>query len=492
MAVVPRVDPMHLLRECNLAGTKVVFHDDFLDLGGDRLHRHAQCRMRQAPTDPPLDIGSVWYMFHQVSSEGSYTPASAKKHGFQYIQIGWRPDIVDYLVGRSEVLPGSAGKKRRGDASLGGSQAKKLARPPIRPSVVAAIVSDTAAAGSKAVQLSFELSYSDVLARVRPVKDLDVLVRCPGRKVPNVDLILKIAEDEVKNWNRKKSEVSKAVSSKVPLFHELMEMKAIIDDENKVKKYLALLKFALDEKRIVSLPNGLKPQLEHAKKALSSFFRGDLVNFEKTHADAVEHIEAIALEAERAGVDFDETRPHPIILVPCNKNAPVNMLNAEDLLDRGSFPALVEDKLKWFESTRKECVLIQRSIQGQKVTFEVRDTVKNFSKSQWLRVVAVIADGTDWQFKGWPFANLVDLFATSKGIYFKALGVPLPVHVTQWAVSILNLAPLEFQHRFLAVRDAFWTEVEDFMLSYRSRKFANDIALDGSRAAAVRTVPPVL
>merc|ERR1719476_1008597 len=108
----------------------------------------------------------------------------------------------------------------------------------------------------------------------------------------------------------------------------------------------------------------------------------------------------------------------PIIMVPCNKNAPVNLLNACQLLQDGLYSTPDSEKVHFFESTRPELVEIKRNIMGNLWTFEVRDSIKNFEKSHWLRVVAVITDGTDWQFKGWPFEALVDLFTTFKGIYF--------------------------------------------------------------------------
>jgi len=141
-------------------------------------------------------------------------------------------------------------------------------------------------------------------------------------------------------------------------------------------------------------------------------------------------------------------------------------LNASKLLQDGEFSARDEERVRFFESTRPESVDIVRNIKGNMWTFEVRDSVKSFSKAQWLRVVAVITDGNEWQFKGWPFENIVDLFATCKGIFFNEVGKQLPTHVIDWNVSILKLTPLQFQHRFAAIRDAFWIEVEKFLNLY--------------------------
>merc|ERR1712151_1137264 len=117
-------------------------------------------------------------------------------------------------------------------------------------------------------------------------------------------------------------------------------------------------------------------------------------------------------------ITSDPSRPNPIILVPCNKNAPVNLLNAARLLQDGEYAKQDQEKARFFESTRPEYVEIVRNVLGKQWTFEVRDSAKSFTKAQWLRVVAVITDGSDWQFKGWPFETIVDLFSTVRGAYF--------------------------------------------------------------------------
>lgn len=405
-----RVDPLVLLRDCNIAGKKARYADDYLELDGYRIHRTTKCGFRLAPSEPFMDIGSVWYMFHEVSGDRPYSIETTRKRGFQYIGVTSRGDLCDYLVGKLPTCPGIVqdvieGRKRPREETLGVTPAAPRAK---TPKVLSAEAE--AAARLKKAQ---ELTYEDVLARVRPVKELDVLVRAPGRIVPNADLILKIARDEVLNWNRPASKADQILGGKVPLIQEIEEMLA-----------------------------------ENSKNL-------------------------------------------PIILVPCNKNAPVNLLNAQSLLQDGQYFKLDEEKVQFFESTRTERVEVVRNIRGKQWTFEVRDSTKGFTKSQWLRVVAVVTDGFDWQFTGWPFETIVDLFATVRGIYFKAVGAPLPTHVNEWAVAILLMAPLEFQHRFAAVRDNFWTEVETFLTSSRSKKFVNHTTLEGKRKT-VKMMKPVL
>lgn len=402
-----RKDPLVLLRECVSGNKKMHWADDYLELDGQKVHRSTKCGYRLGAADPLLDIGSVWYMFREISGDKPYTHDSTRKRGFKYISVANRGDLIDWLVGRNEYCPGIARDVIEGRARVSETVDETKRRPEKRPA------SDISGPSSVRSAKKGDISYADVMARVRPVKDLDVLVRCPGRTVPNADLILKIAQDEVANWRmeRRAAPDIRATSGKVPLLKELEQM--ILENES---------------------------------------YR-------------------------------------PIILVPCSKNCPVNLLNAGKLLQDGEFSAKDEERMRFFESTRPEYQEVVRNIMGNMWTFEVRDSVKSFTKAQWLRVVAVVTDGNEWQFKGWPFENIVDLFATCKGIYFNEVGMQTPTHVIDWNVKILKLTPLQFQHRFAAIRDAFWMEVEKFLSEHRQKRFVNHTTLQPEKRVYFRTKP---
>jgi len=400
---VKRKDPLVLLRECISKRKKVQWADDYLEFDGHRVHRSSKCGYRLSPTDNFIDIGSVWYMFREISGDKPYTQETTRKRGFRYVGVASRGDLCDWLVGRTEICTGIArdvieGRKRPRDDP---DDATRLG---------AKHSAETSVSSGPEVKAG-DISYADVLARVRPVKDLDVLVRCPGRTVPNADLILKIAQDEVQNWRIDRRTPAQEMRGKVPLLKELEQM-ILENRENQ-----------------------------------------------------------------------------PIILVPCNKNSPVNLLNAAKLLQDGEYHKKDEERMRFFESTRPEYVEIVRNVMGKMWTFEVRDSVKSFTKAQWLRVVCVVTDGTDWQFKGWPFETIVDLFTTVKGIYFTEVGTLPPQHVSEWNVEILSLTPLQFQHRFSALRDAFWTQVEKFLKEYRYKKFVNHTTLQPDKRIIIKPKP---
>mmetsp|Transcript_54978 Transcript_54978/g.178002 ORF Transcript_54978/g.178002 Transcript_54978/m.178002 type:complete len:363 (+) Transcript_54978:345-1433(+) len=360
-------------------------------------------------------------MLKEVSGDKPYTQDVARKRGFKFIGVASRGDLCDYLVGRNETCRGLVhevleGRKRplddRTDDPLAPKRRSSVAGKAAVAKVGVDVVAVVRSGSAKDFKIT-DLCYADVQERVRPVKDLDMLARCPGRMVPNADLILKIAQDEVNNWHsrRRDEQPERVARTKQPFIGELEGMLA------------------------------------------------------------------------------EDKAANPIILVPCSKLAPVNLLNALQFLQEGEYFKTDAEHTKFFESTRKEFVEVVRNVRGRMWTFEVRDSAKNFTKSQWLRVVAVITDGSDWQFVGWPFRTVVDLFTSTKGVFFRENGTLTPLHVRDWAVSILEMQPLQFQHRYAEVRDEFWVEVGNFLQSSRMKKFSNSTALAKVRVSTEKALP---
>merc|ERR1719343_1926746 len=53
-----------------------------------------------------MDIGSIWFMFKEISGDKPYTNDTAKKRGYKYIGVAHRGDLCDYLIGRVEQCKG--------------------------------------------------------------------------------------------------------------------------------------------------------------------------------------------------------------------------------------------------------------------------------------------------------------------------------------------------------------------------------------------------
>jgi len=404
-----RMDPLVLLRNAARKGEKVPFVADYLLMEGYKIHRNTRCAYRRSPDEPFLDIGSVWYMYHEISKEdGSYTESYTKKRGFKFIGVGDRIDLLAYLEGTTDICPNIVedvlqGRLRPITERQGTTPAPPRKKARIEP--------------RKSSNEPKELSYTDYAQSVRSLQDFEHIVRVPGKDLPGILPLLKLAQNEIATWYEDPRTIPpKATRAQRPFIHELL--------------------------------------------------------------DAL----------ERNGKD------KPIILVPMSKNAPVNLENVDQLLQDGLYQRTEKGGASGFgrfESMRKDFVEVVRTIDGQRWTFQVRDSTKAFTKGHWKRVVAVVTDGADWQFKGWPFATTIDLFTTAKGLFFKdkSLSIELPQHVKQWPVTILDLPNPQLQHRAQALRDAFWREVEDFMKSERKAMFSNTATLDTQRVEITMSKP---
>lgn len=396
-------DPLVYLREYVSQKKKVQFEDDWLVFGDHRIHRSTKCAFVLQKGGTLVDIGSIWFMFRETSADRTYTQHKSTSLNFTYIGIDRRGDLCDFLLGRTDTCPGLVkevleGRKRPRDAAPRDRAAKKGKVDPAAPP----------AEDGKDPQRE-KLSYEDVMTRVRSVQDLDVVIRRPGRMVPNANMILKIAQEE---WQAFSKGVKKAD------------------------------------------PVGAKEKTRSGK---------------------------LPLHAELEDMLRKDERNVPIILVPCNKLAPVNMLNCQEFLQEGRMVRPNKERTNFFESTRPEFVQVKRNIKNKVWTFEVRDSVKNFTKSQWLRTVMVITDGNEWQFKGWPFETIVDLFGTITGVWFMDINKPIPTHVNQWPCMKLEVPQLDHQHRWASHRDSIFMNLEAFMSATRPKKFVNNSHLDNGR-----------
>merc|ERR1719271_1194795 len=91
--------------------------------------------------------------------------------------------------------------------------------------------------------------------------------------------------------------------------------------------------------------------------------------------------------------------------------------------------------------------------------------------------VAVFVDGTEWQFKSWPFQTFAELFATITGFYDVEAYPVVRLRVKRAAAT---------QHADMLVAYNFWRELEKFLALPRTNYFSNDATLGdgpGPRAA---------
>jgi len=140
----------------------------------------------------------------------------------------------------------------------------------------------------------------------------------------------------------------------------------------------------------------------------------------------------------------------PIIVVPNAMTSPITLINATDFLRDATFvPRDVALKKAGGNSSlaqlRKGNVMVRHKVAarlgGREIDFEIVDnpTSRLQNPADWDRVVAVIAQGAEWQFKGWRHSRPVDLFGRCFGFYIGIEGAPIPKELQGWNVKLGKL-----------------------------------------------------
>ena len=119
------------------------------------------------------------------------------------------------------------------------------------------------------------------------------------------------------------------------------------------------------------------------------------------------------------------------------------------------------------EEQLREKIEFEYSVQNKRVKFEVYDSVTAFTKGHWKRVVALFAQGQDWQFKDWPSKeSIVDIFLKVRGYYMNFADMTPPANVKKWNVKILPVHR-NLRHADQSLKKEFWDDMNDFMFKER-------------------------
>ena len=95
--------------------------------------------------------------------------------------------------------------------------------------------------------------------------------------------------------------------------------------------------------------------------------------------------------------------------------------------------------------------------------FRILDSHKKLTPNDWGRVVAVFAQGADWQFKGWKWKTPTEIFDAVKGFYMGYTGEKRPPTISQWDVIPLSVDKTQ-RHRDLNTQIEFWKVLDAFLL----------------------------
>ena len=176
----------------------------------------------------------------------------------------------------------------------------------------------------------------------------------------------------------------------------------------------------------------------------------------------------------------------PIIIVPASSSALLTLLNVSAFLGNGTFvdsgslaakgeikPAkvVISRKLGTYSigsgtSGAQTKAASGKTGHGRSAEYLVIDNPSRLQSSDWERVVAVVALGKDWQFKGWRWNSPVDLFSHAMGVYVKWDNESTPLAVAKWNVKILDLSKNR-RHLDATAAIQFWQHLDNFVKVFK-------------------------
>jgi len=95
--------------------------------------------------------------------------------------------------------------------------------------------------------------------------------------------------------------------------------------------------------------------------------------------------------------------------------------------------------------------------------YEIIDNPARLGTGDWNRIVAVVAQGADWQFKNWKWSTTAEIFEKSMGYYFNVQGEDVPAIMKTWNVRCGKLVGDKGRDRDKATFATFWTGLDQWM-----------------------------
>eukprot|EP00559_Dactyliosolen_fragilissimus_P006156 CAMPEP_0184870516 /NCGR_PEP_ID=MMETSP0580-20130426/37744_1 /TAXON_ID=1118495 /ORGANISM="Dactyliosolen fragilissimus" /LENGTH=787 /DNA_ID=CAMNT_0027372623 /DNA_START=9 /DNA_END=2372 /DNA_ORIENTATION=- len=185
----------------------------------------------------------------------------------------------------------------------------------------------------------------------------------------------------------------------------------------------------------------------------------------------------------------------PIIIVPNAMTSPLTLLNSHEFFQKSVFIPRDIMLRKMAGSRKPSSVLISRKVSsrlgGGILNYEIIDNPVGRLKEpkEWNRVVAVVAQGASWQFKGWKIgvggsnssrhrnsnssnsnntsgSTPVEIFSKSYGFFISVEGAPVPRDIMGWNVK---RGVLSRDKRGLdsVVFASFWNGLDEWMSIHR-------------------------
>jgi len=126
----------------------------------------------------------------------------------------------------------------------------------------------------------------------------------------------------------------------------------------------------------------------------------------------------------------------PIIIVPAGRKSVISLANIKTFL--------IDGVLETNPGARpRGDVLLERTLPGaasNKCEYRVVDSVRKFTANDWKHVIAVFAQGAQWQFKNWALGSPAEIFDECKGIHVMFEDEKVNPVIKEWNVQTFGVS----------------------------------------------------
>eukprot|EP01129_Flabellula_baltica_P002238 TRINITY_DN12070_c0_g1_i1.p1 TRINITY_DN12070_c0_g1~~TRINITY_DN12070_c0_g1_i1.p1 ORF type:complete len:499 (-),score=121.52 TRINITY_DN12070_c0_g1_i1:35-1531(-) len=163
----------------------------------------------------------------------------------------------------------------------------------------------------------------------------------------------------------------------------------------------------------------------------------------------------------------EKRNAEPIIIVPRNQSL-LTIFNCREFLEKATYHDS-DEKMK--ERKNKPGTVgiraynktgFKRTLNnGRKLVYTCIDSTKakTLSRNDWSRVVAVFAQGEEFQFRNWEISSPADVFDLTNGYYLCFDDETVPTAVQGWNVTVLRINKYK-RHLDRTAYIKFWEETD--------------------------------
>lgn len=169
-------------------------------------------------------------------------------------------------------------------------------------------------------------------------------------------------------------------------------------------------------------------------------------------------------EILHSGENGASVEEKPIIVVPPTiEQSKICYSNAIEFFTNGNYIDGEEARQNEGEEEFVMNKTFEYEINGKNIEFEVYDSILNFTKYHWRRVVAYFAQAEDWEFKGFPpKESIVDIFLKIRGYFFTFSDLAVPDSISKLNVKVLKVRRTQ-RYEDQSVKKEFWDDLIDFL-----------------------------